>query len=160
MRYVAKIYRKTKNGYVEVKSVNFKPDDKIVPYKSHKNRSYLVNLTAISHETAKGDKVLCFDYDTGDILSFNKVNTPIPPEDADALVFHSIIGALLSRVFNAMQTSDKGKFLAFVLVFIVGCVLGWFACSSMTASQVAQQAQGVATVSLEGLKHVGAVLLQ
>ncbi len=157
--FKANIYRKTKTGYLLVKSVGFKPDDRVIPYKSHKNRSYLVNMGAISHEDNK-TKYLCFDYDNGNILSFNEVESTLSPDDTDALVFHNIVGTLLARVFQGLTGTDKGRFLGLVFAFIIGLVIGYLACNSMTASQVAQQAQGVAsTVAQRGLAHVSALLL-
>lgn len=161
MNYKAIIYRKTNRGkdgkgrYKKLREISFSPDDKVVKYpEKTKNRSYLVDLGAISHEDDK-NAYLCFDYDTGDYLTFSEVETTLSPEDTDELVYHNIVASLFSRVFMGLSGMDKGKLLTYIIIFIVGAVLGYFVNASFHTS-ASQGAQGVAnTVRDSGvIEHV------
>lgn len=157
MKYKAIIYRKTKLGrYKKLKELPFKPDDKVVKYPDKgKNRSFLVDLGTISHEDDK-NVYLCFDYDTGDHLSFSDMETTLSPEDTDELVYHNIVASLFARVFAGLSGMDKGKLITYIMIFAVGALLGYFINASMHTSTAQQGAQGVANVVRNSgvLEHV------
>lgn len=155
MNYKALILRKIKGRYKILKTIKFKPDDKVIKYPDKsKNRSYIVNMEAISHEDDK-TQYICFDYDSGDTLAFNEIKASLSPEDTDELVYHNIIASLFARVFSGLAGTDKGKILTYIVIFLVGALLGYF----VNASLHTQSGGASGGAAQEVVSYVSAVLL-